>query len=106
MHLDIAVVSVGLAREERPDLVFLGPRGEHREAGDRVVDERFVALHLGQLDQFGGVVRSEEHTSELVTNAHIVCRLLLEKKKDTHQLRLIDYTDNTRSQMRTQTDTT
>src|SRR3546814_10268576 len=25
--------------------------------------------------------RSEEHTSELVTNAHLVCRLLLEKKK-------------------------
>src|SRR3546814_7264432 len=30
------------------------------------------------------VVRSEEHTSELqVTNAHLVCRLLLEKKKKT-----------------------
>src|SRR3546814_4778271 len=29
-------------------------------------------------------VRSEEHTSELqVTNAHLVCRLLLEKKKIT-----------------------
>src|SRR3546814_4202731 len=27
--------------------------------------------------------RSEEHTSELVTNAHLVCRLLLEKKKKT-----------------------
>src|SRR3546814_4608019 len=25
-------------------------------------------------------IRSEEHTSELVTNAHLVCRLLLEKK--------------------------
>src|SRR3546814_4745311 len=25
--------------------------------------------------------RSEEHTSEPVTNAHLVCRLLLEKKK-------------------------
>src|SRR3546814_2196649 len=32
-------------------------------------------------------LRSEEHTSELpVTNAHIVCRLLLEKKKNKHQL--------------------
>src|SRR3546814_2135474 len=27
--------------------------------------------------------RSEEHTSEPVTNAHLVCRLLLEKKKKT-----------------------
>src|SRR3546814_6357515 len=32
--------------------------------------------------------RSEEHTSGTpVTNAHLVCRLLLEKKKKTHTLR-------------------
>src|SRR2546429_7053552 len=28
-----------------------------------------------------GVVRSEEHTSELQSRLHLVCRLLLEKKK-------------------------
>src|SRR5690554_7471183 len=28
-------------------------------------------------------VRSEEHTSELQSRPHLVCRLLLEKKKDT-----------------------
>src|SRR5690348_17968196 len=28
------------------------------------------------------VVRSEEHTSELQSPVHLVCRLLLEKKKD------------------------
>src|SRR5690625_7361181 len=28
-----------------------------------------------------GVVRSEEHTSELQSRGHLVCRLLLEKKK-------------------------
>src|SRR5215813_8907832 len=28
--------------------------------------------------------RSEEHTSELQSRPHIVCRLLLEKKKKTH----------------------
>src|SRR2546429_5716498 len=28
------------------------------------------------------VVRSEEHTSELQSRLHLVCRLLLEKKKD------------------------
>src|SRR5258708_14769203 len=32
--------------------------------------------------------RSEEHTSELQSPDHLVCRLLLEKKKDT-QLRLL-----------------
>src|SRR2546429_6142833 len=30
------------------------------------------------------VVRSEEHTSELQSRLHLVCRLLLEKKKKTH----------------------
>src|SRR5258705_9479350 len=29
-------------------------------------------------------VRSEEHTSELQSLRHLVCRLLLEKKKPTH----------------------
>src|SRR5690625_5639655 len=30
------------------------------------------------------VVRSEEHTSELQSRGHLVCRLLLEKKKATN----------------------
>src|SRR5256885_6020625 len=30
--------------------------------------------------------RSEEHTSELQSPCNLVCRLLLEKKKKTHQL--------------------
>src|SRR5258708_17153457 len=30
--------------------------------------------------------RSEEHTSELQSPDHLVCRLLLEKKKDQHML--------------------
>src|SRR5690625_5911067 len=29
-------------------------------------------------------IRSEEHTSELQSRGHLVCRLLLEKKKKTH----------------------
>src|SRR2546422_4858420 len=37
-------------------------------------------------DRFGAVAgeRSEEHTSELQSRLHLVCRLLLEKKKNTH----------------------
>src|SRR2546423_11057067 len=34
-------------------------------------------------------VRSEEHTSELQSLAYLVCRLLLEKKKDTTFSRLV-----------------
>src|SRR2546429_3995508 len=32
-----------------------------------------------------GITRSEEHTSELQSRLHLVCRLLLEKKKTTLQ---------------------
>src|SRR2546429_5054144 len=34
-----------------------------------------------------GVLRSEEHTSELQSRLHLVCRLLLEKKKTTSENR-------------------
>src|SRR2546422_6910209 len=36
-------------------------------------------IGVGRVDQ-----RSEEHTSELQSRLHLVCRLLLEKKKKTH----------------------
>src|SRR5438309_5331846 len=32
-------------------------------------------------------IRSEEHTSELQSQFHLVCRLLLEKKKNKHEKR-------------------
>src|SRR5258707_7329328 len=32
-----------------------------------------------------GLLRSEEHTSELQSRQYLVCRLLLEKKKDKYQ---------------------
>src|SRR5438876_8562824 len=38
------------------------------------------------LEAFRRVLRSEEHTSELQSPVHLVCRLLLEKKNDTHQM--------------------
>src|SRR5690625_3306271 len=34
------------------------------------------------LDEGDEVIRSEEHTSELQSRGHLVCRLLLEKKKN------------------------
>src|SRR5690554_7623040 len=36
-----------------------------------------------QLFDVSGALRSEEHTSELQSRPHLVCRLLLEKKKQT-----------------------
>src|SRR5258708_24033960 len=57
------------------------------ERADEAEDLRTVAADRRRR---GGVVvarraeRSEEHTSELQSPDHLVCRLLLEKKKQTH----------------------
>src|SRR5437870_8907142 len=41
-----------------------------------------LLLTAGSLgDRYGRRLRSEEHTSELQSRGHLVCRLLLEKKK-------------------------
>src|SRR2546429_6417370 len=42
--------------------------------------------HLRELSYM--TLRSEEHTSELQSRLHLVCRLLLEKKKTHHSMRL------------------
>src|SRR5436309_8599544 len=39
-------------------------------------------------------VRSEEHTSELQSRENLVCRLLLEKKKNTELDRILDIIHN------------
>src|SRR2546430_4674089 len=41
--------------------------------------------------------RSEEHTSELQSQSNLVCRLLLEKKKNTHSRSMSAYTKTTRA---------
>src|SRR5690348_17910248 len=53
------------------------PGAERTDRGSQGVDHRLVALLCrAELDD-----RSEEHTSELQSPVHLVCRLLLEKKK-------------------------
>src|SRR2546422_6210451 len=54
--------------------------------------------HLEEQDpRRHGDVRSEEHTSELQSRLHLVCRLLLEKKKKKHNItsRLSDHAPHT-----------
>src|SRR2546429_5977030 len=46
----------------------------------------FCAITAPAVVTLGGAVRSEEHTSELQSRLHLVCRLLLEKKKKTQVL--------------------
>src|SRR5690625_5441709 len=44
-------------------------------------DETTSELALQYLNRLSDYFRSEEHTSELQSRGHLVCRLLLEKKK-------------------------
>src|SRR3989442_3057204 len=63
-HLDVVALD-----EQRPREALAQRRGGHH--GD---------VLGGALRE--GFTRSEEHTSELQSRPHLVCRLLLEKKKD------------------------
>src|SRR2546430_12470233 len=47
----------------------------------RLVAQPAQLVHDLLLQLEAGVVRSEEHTSELQSQSNLVCRLLLEKKK-------------------------
>src|SRR5437870_6669900 len=68
----------------RPDIqpdperkqAMLAGTGFHEVFGRAVSTEEFV-------EQFVETARSEEHTSELQSRGHLVCRLLLEKKKNS-----------------------
>src|SRR5258708_15393529 len=51
-------------------------------AGNQVVDLRLQIAGRGPCAA-SRIARSEEHTSELQSPDHLVCRLLLEKKKQT-----------------------
>src|SRR2546422_2141775 len=59
------------------------PRSASLRPDPDVVDE---SLRLGR-HEAAFAERSEEHTSELQSRLHLVCRLLLEKKKKNRQIR-------------------
>src|SRR2546429_6259836 len=74
---------------------LLGQNSYFFVAGDRLMnDESTVVNALNTVALTGPIninVRSEEHTSELQSRLHLVCRLLLEKKK-TDPLNQVDST--------------
>src|SRR5690348_17983129 len=55
---------------------------EDSEQGEQTVSDRPARMRLDVFDVIHQ--RSEEHTSELQSPVHLVCRLLLEKKKQKH----------------------
>src|SRR5437660_5320714 len=61
-------------------------RGIARGAG-ALAQDRGHAFRLSGAHRMGNA-RSEEHTSELQSRGHLVCRLLLEKKKRAGALKL------------------
>src|SRR5690625_1468247 len=72
----------------RPSAVIAGTRAPSSIVGrqverapfDRLPDVTSMAQRIGP-STYISKLRSEEHTSELQSRGHLVCRLLLEKKK-------------------------
>src|SRR5438045_4743236 len=62
------------------DALPISPRDQGSQGRPRPLRRRDVAAAVGPAHA-EGALRSEEHTSELQSLRHLVCRLLLEKKK-------------------------
>src|SRR5256886_17255910 len=66
-----------------PPPPLLHPRHAHRVAFLQAADVLEHDIHRDRLrDDRAARERSEEHTSELQSQSNLVCRLLLEKKKN------------------------
>src|SRR5690625_6834747 len=80
-----------------PELLMLhgsgGGAGDWNDVAEPLTDDfTVIAADLPGHGRSGGLTpcpgrsaRSEEHTSELQSRGHLVCRLLLEKKKNIHK---------------------
>src|SRR2546422_6215529 len=58
---------------------FVAPKSPQRASGHEQLPDYIGAF----------AVRSEEHTSELQSRLHLVCRLLLEKKKKKNRILVV-----------------
>src|SRR5260221_10691919 len=68
-----SALAEGHARELEP----------HLHAGERARQHEIVEVaQVADAEDLAGELRSEEHTSELQSHSDLVCRLLLEKKKN------------------------
>src|SRR5258708_20817228 len=82
-----SVFALGHAREfEMERRPRMPPNRQHEFVGDRTLQRPVDLRERG----VAAGARSEEHTSELQSPDHLVCRLLLEKKKNITTL--IDHT--------------
>src|SRR5437773_5026170 len=82
--LEAALDSMVLLRSEVPEDAFTaGILGTERIGNGVVIRDDGLVLTIGYLITEATTIRSEEHTSELQSHHDLVCRLLLEKKKNT-----------------------
>src|SRR5205823_94539 len=72
--------TMGIPLDTGTDFADLSDTATPQQA---IVNEEFVRRFATDGAPLGRRVRSEEHTSELQSLAYLVCRLLLEKKKNT-----------------------
>src|SRR5690625_5290891 len=81
-----AVGSIAHANDSWPEhsitIVVPYPAGGAADHSGRAI-ARGLEKELGQT-----VLRSEEHTSELQSRGHLVCRLLLEKKNNKYSMKI------------------
>src|SRR3989442_3681061 len=64
-------------------IFLMGQRTRKIEILQNPIVERTVHFELQRANRVHRPLRSEEHTSELQSRPHLVCRLLLEKKNMT-----------------------
>ena len=74
-------ITIGICAEEIKEIIM-----EHIKTKGFNVTEDDISFVIGKEETVTGNAkkikhRSEEHTSELQSRPHLVCRLLLEKKK-------------------------
>src|SRR5260221_531282 len=95
----------GLRREQSPTRQNLKKVELHRlPTGKNLWKVSLLAdwnwQKVGQYANTNGIPRSEEHTSELQSHSDLVCRLLLEKKKNKNTDRLVDNNQETEATQR------
>src|SRR5256885_4038508 len=73
-----------ISSTQLPPAAFVDFMQNHDQIGNRALGERLISLtQEKKLKALAAILlRSEEHTSELQSPCNLVCRLLLEKKKN------------------------
>src|SRR3712207_7803084 len=74
------------SREPNSPVIMALFNAEYLGARCKPVDEKHARRVHPALFEYLERLRSEEHTSELQSRQYLVCRLLLEKKKNNHKL--------------------